>query len=55
MKPSIVVCHRVDKSQDTDYDKVRWEVRHGLVDGRVGRIVDGHTWTSDPDKTHLIK
>lgn len=54
MKPAIVVCHRVDKSQDTDYDKVRWEVRHGLVDGRVGRIIDGRTWNSDPDKTHLI-
>lgn len=55
MKPAVVVCHRVDKSQDTDYDKVRWEVRHGMVDGRVGRIIDGRTWSNDPDKTHLIK
>lgn len=55
MKPAVVVCHRVDKSQDTDYDKVRWEVRHGLVDGKVGRIIDGRTWSNDPDKTHLIK
>lgn len=55
MKPAVVVCHRVDKSQDTDYDKMRYEVRHGMVDGRVGRIIDGRTWTNDPDKTHLIK
>ena len=55
MKPAVVVCHRVDKSQDTDYDKMRYEVRHGMVDGRVGRIIDGRTWSNDPDKTHLIK
>ena len=55
MKPAIVVCHRVNKSQDTDYDKVRYEVRHGMVDGRVGRIIDGRTWNNDPDKTHIIK
>lgn len=55
MKPAIVVCHRVNKSQDTDYGKLRYEVRHGMVDGRVGRIIDGRTWNSDPDKTHIIK
>lgn len=53
--PRVEIMSRIDGDYNIDYDKAGYEVRHGLSDGRVGRIDEHGNWNDDPDRVHLIK
>lgn len=52
--PSVTIVDRVSGKTSIDEDKRGYEVRHGLADGKVGRLKGGREWDDDPDRVHTI-
>jgi hypothetical protein len=55
--PKVSLLGRYDAKkakQETDYDKLQWQCQHGYVDGKVGKLKNGNTWTDDVDKTSVL-
>lgn len=53
--PKVEIISRIDGDYSFDYDRAGYEVRHGLADGRVGRMDEHGNWDDDPDRVHVIK
>lgn len=46
-KPRVVVTGRTDKLAEYDHDRQKFEVRSGLLDGKVGEIREDGSWRED--------
>lgn len=53
--PKVTVLNRVDDKKDSyDVEKASYEVKHGVADGRVGRLKGGNVWDDDPDRKKVF-
>lgn len=50
--PKVSVVERLEGEYSLERDM--WETRHGVEDGRVGRLVGGRTWSDEPDARRII-
>lgn len=44
-----IVARTSGKEPEADEEKRGYEIRHGLADGRVGRLKGGREWDDDPE------
>ncbi len=52
--PRVDIVARTSGQSDIDEEKRGYEVRHGLADGRVGRLRGGREWDDDPDSRLIL-
>lgn len=53
--PTVNIIRRISKTSGFDYERKAHEVRHGLADGKIGRMKANGEWTDDPDRVHVIR
>lgn len=52
--PKVDIVARTSKVAEIDEEKRGYEIRHGLADGRVGRLRNGNEWDDEPDAKKIL-